>query len=219
MMQYEHDWAGAERSLRKAIELNPNYARAHQFLGLYLSYRGRFDEGIRHLRRAQTIEPAWPGFSALIGMVMIYERRYDEAIDQRTKTLEMDPEFPTTNTYLTFAYLRRGDFNMAETQLRKVRSLAPGSMGYTGQIWAMTGRRSEARAEIERLRVLSQERYVPAYDIATVHAALGDTDETLAWLDRAIDERSTLVSWLPWDPIFDGIRGHPRYQGLLQRLK
>ncbi len=217
-VQYEHDWPGAERAYRRAIELNPTYARAQQFFGLLLALRGRFDEGIAQLRRAQALEPALPGNSALIGMVLMYERRYDEAIEQLQLTLDMDPNFPTTNTYLAAAYLRRGEYDKALDHLGRVKSLAPGSLGCLGQIYALSGRRTEALQEIERLLALSKQRYVPAYDIATIYAALGEADETFDWLTRAFEERSTLVGWLPWDPVFDGIRTDARYAPLVKRL-
>lgn len=217
-VQYEHDWSGAERAYRRAIELNPNSARAPQWFGLLLALQGRFDEGIAQLRRAQALEPALPGNSALIGMVLMYERRYDEAIEQLQLTLDMDPNFPTTNTYLAAAYLRRAEYDKALDHLGRMKSLAPGSLGCRGQIYALSGRRDEALEEIERLLALSKERYVPAYDIATIYAALGQVDETFAWLARAFEERSTLVGWLPWDPVFDGIRTDARYAPLAKRL-
>ncbi len=217
--QYEHDWAGAERAFRRALELNPSNARAHQWYGLYLAGRGQFDEGIAQLRRAQALEPAQPIFSALIGMLMIYQRHYDEAIEQLRLTLEMDPDFPTTNTYLAAAYLRRGDYDQAWDHLGRMKSVAPGSAGYLGQLYALSGRRTEALAELERLLALSKSRYVPAYDIATIHAALGDADQTFAWLARAFEERSQLVALLPWEPVFDGIRTDARYAALAKRLE
>jgi len=156
--------------------------------------------------------------SALVGMVQVYQRRYDEAIAQLDKTLEMDPRLPTAHTYLAFAYLRRGDYDRAARHLSLVTTPTPGSYGYTGQIEALSGRRSAARAEIERLIRLSRSQYVPAYDIATIHAALGETDQTFAWLERAFEDRSTLIVWLPWDPVFDGMRTDPRYEEMAARL-
>lgn len=217
--QYEHDWAGAERAFRRALELNASNARAHQWYGLYLASRGQFDEGIAQLRRAQALEPAQPIFSALIGMLMIYQRRYDEAIEQLRLTLEMDADFPTTNTYLSAAYLRRGDYDQAAEHLGRMKSPAPGSAGYVGQLYALSGRRAEALEELERLVALSKTRYVPAYDIATIHAALGDADQTFVWLARAFEERSQLVAWLPWEPVFDGLRTDARYAALARRLE
>ncbi|MDP9197597.1 MAG: winged helix-turn-helix domain-containing protein [Pseudomonadota bacterium] len=157
-VQYEHDWSGAERAYRRAIELDPNNAFAHQCLGLYLALSGRFDDGIAQMRRAQALEPAQPGYSSLIGMVQIYQRRYDQAIGQLQATLEMDPHFPTTNTYLAMAYLRRGEYDKAMDHLGRTKALAPGSGAYRGQIFALSGRRAEALQELERLQALSKQR-------------------------------------------------------------
>jgi tetratricopeptide (TPR) repeat protein len=216
--QYEHDWTGAERALRRALDLDPSYAPAHQYLGLNLAVSGRFDEGLAHLREAAALEASSPVYSALIGMVLSYERRYDEAIAQLTTTLEMDPALPTAHTYLALAYLRRGDPEGALRHISLVASPTAGSMGYAGQIHALSGRRAEALAEIDRLVALSKERYVPAYDVATIYAALGDVDQTFIWLERAFEDRSTLIAWVAWDEVFDGIRSDQRYPALAERL-
>jgi TolB-like protein/DNA-binding winged helix-turn-helix (wHTH) protein/Flp pilus assembly protein TadD len=217
-VQYEHDWSGAELAYTRAIELSPNYAPAHQWLGLYRSSSGRFDEGIERMHYAQTLEPSSPLYGAMIGMLLIYQRRYDEAIEHLEKTLELDPSLATTRTYLAVAYLRRGEYDLALQHLGQASSLTPGSAAYRGQAYALAGRRKEAEDEIERLIAESQRHYVSAYDIATIHATLGNTDETFAWLDRALEERSQLIAWLPWDPVFDGIRPDPRYPAIAGRL-
>jgi tetratricopeptide (TPR) repeat protein len=192
--------------------------RTYQWCGLQLAVQGRFDEGVAQLRKAQELEPSQPIYSALIGMVMIYQRRYDDAIRQLRLTLEMDPDFATTNTYLAAAYLRNGEYEKALDQLSRVKGLAPGSAACLGQIHALSGRRDKALEEIERLRKLSKQRYVPAYDIATIYAALGEVDETYEWLSRAFGERSQLRGWLLWDYVFDGMRADARYAALVQQL-
>ncbi|HWM29076.1 MAG TPA: winged helix-turn-helix domain-containing protein [Woeseiaceae bacterium] len=217
-VQYEHDWAGAEQAYKRAIELNPNYAPARQMFGLYLSLSGRFDDGLEQMRNAQALEPSSPLSGAMVGMLLNYQRRYDEAIDQLIETVEMDPALPTARTYLAVSYLRRGEYELALDHLRQSSSLTPGSAAYLGQIYALSGRRKEAEAELERLIAESRHRYVPAFDIATIYAALGKTDETFAWLERAFDERSQLIGWVPWDPVFDGIRSDPRYPDVVRRL-
>ncbi|HEX5766247.1 MAG TPA: tetratricopeptide repeat protein [Woeseiaceae bacterium] len=217
-VQYEHDWSGAERAYARAIDLSPNYAPAHQWLGIYRSFSGRFEEGLERMHHAQTLEPASPLYGALIGMLLIYQRRYDEAIEHLEKTLELDPSLATTRTYLALAYLRRGEYDRALQHLDEASSLAPGSAAYRGQAHALAGRRKEAEAEIQRLVADSQQRYVSAYDIATIHASLGNRDEAFTWLERAFAERSQLIAWLPWDPVFDGMRSDPRYSGMAGRL-
>ena len=98
------------------------------------------------------------------------------------------------------------------------RSHTPGSGAYLGQILALSGQRDKAALELERLLADSKQRYVPAYDIATIHASLGNVDQTFEWLERAFDERSQLIHWLPWDAVFDGIRDDARYAPLVARL-
>jgi DNA-binding winged helix-turn-helix (wHTH) protein/TolB-like protein/Flp pilus assembly protein TadD len=215
--QYEHDWVGAERALRRAIELSPGYAPAHQWLGLLLGALGRFDEGMASLRHAQVLDTS-PIYSAMVGKMLNYQRRYDESIDVLQTTLAMAPDLPTAHTYLAVAHLRRGDFALAQEHLARAPSRTPGRAAYPGQILALMGHRDEALAEIRRLIDESREQYVAAYDIATVYAALGDADETMAWLDRAVDERSQLIAWLRWDPVFDDLRHDPRYAVLVARL-
>lgn len=216
-MQYTHDWPGAELELRRAVELNPYYALGHQWLGLLLAESGRFDEGLVHLRRAHELEPI-PVYGSLVGMVLNYQGRFDEAIEQLEAMLDADPRLPTARSYLTYAYLRTGRFDAAAEQLTMLPQETPGGMGYRGQLYALTGRHDDARAEVGRLIELARSRYVPAYDIATIFAVLGDSDATFHWLARAFEERSPIVAWLPWDGAFDGMRDDPRYSALLTGL-
>lgn len=217
-MQYEHDWSGAELAYARAIDLNPNYAPAYQWFGLYLSLSGRFEDGLEHMYRAQSLEPSSAMYGAMIGMLLTYQRRYDEAIEQLENTLKMDPALATTRTYLAMAYLRRGEYDLAMKYLDQSSRLTPGGAAYLGQAYALSGRQSDAKAEIERLIAESQHRYVSAYDISTIYAALGQSDGTFAWLDRAFDERSQLIGWVLWDPVFDPLRSDPRYQKVVRRL-
>lgn len=216
--QYEHDWHGAERALRHALTLNPRYAPAQQWLGMYLAYTGEFEQGLVHLRNAQALEPSAPMYGALVGLVLNYQRRYQEAIAQLQKTLELDAELPTAHTYLAVAYLRRGEFEQALRHLDRAALATPGGLSYAGQIHALSGRHADALAEIERLKALSVRHHAAAYDIATIYGALGNADDAFAWLEHAFEDRSQLIAWLPWDAAFDGLRSDPRYAALVARL-
>jgi TolB-like protein/DNA-binding winged helix-turn-helix (wHTH) protein/Tfp pilus assembly protein PilF len=218
-VQYERDWPAAATAFDRAIALSPSYAPAHQWVGHYLAYMGNIDEGLARIRDAQQLEPASPAYAALIGMFLNYQRRYDEAIDQLTKTLEMDPSLDLAHTHLAVAYMYRGEFELAIDELARTSSVTPGSSGYLGQIYALSGRRDEALAEIERLMAASGDRPVAAHDIATIYAALGDADSTFQWLDRALEDQSQMLGWIRWNPVFDSIRGDARYAAFMQRLK
>lgn len=111
----------------------------------------------------------------------------------------MDPTLPAARAYLTFAYLRPGRLDEAARQLERLAAPGPGSMGYLGQLCALRGRRAEALTKAERLITESEHRYVSAYDIATIFAVLNDSDRALLWLERAFEDRSPLIGWLPRD--------------------
>ena len=90
----------------------------------------------------------------------------------------------------------------------------PGSNAHRAQALALSGRRAAALAELDRVLELSKERYVAAYDIALIYAALGDTENTFLWLERAMEDRSTLISFLAQDPMFDTFHSDPRWAAL-----
>ena len=216
--QYERDWPGAEAALRRAIELSPSFAPAQQWYGHYLAYIGRIEDGLAQVRKAQALEPASPSYGALVGMFLNYQRRYDEAIEQLTKTLETDADLDLAHTHLAVAYMYRGEYERAVAHLSRITSVAPGSGGYLGQIYAFSGRRADALGEIERLEALFERHEAAAHDIASIYGALGDADQAFLWLDRALQDRSQLLGWIRWNPAFDSIRADPRYAAFMRRL-
>ncbi len=215
---YERDMPGAEREYQIALSLVPDYAIAHMWYGLFLGWSGRYEDGLARLRQAQELEPLQLGASANIGMLLYYSRRYDEAIDQLRKVLAVEPGLDHARSFLGRAYLRKGDPAAAIAEFSQRKSLSVGSYADLGMALAFAGRRDEAAAELGRLMALRNERYVSAYDIASVHASLGDADHAFEWLDRAVEERAQLRGLTGVDPSFDGLREDPRMKPLLKRV-
>jgi tetratricopeptide (TPR) repeat protein len=124
-------------------------------------------------------------------------------------------------TYRARAYLHSGQAELALAEfleLRKRDARTPGSVGDVGQALAVLGRLDEAHAELARARQPANGRYVPALDIATLHASLGERDDAFRWLERAFAERSTNISFLEYDPSFDVLHEDPRFAALVQRI-
>jgi tetratricopeptide (TPR) repeat protein len=94
----------------------------------------------------------------------------------------------------------------------------PGSFGDVGQALALSGRRAEALAELDRVLKLSTQRYVSAGDIASIYASLGDTENALAWLDRALQQRASMLGFLAQNPAFDGLHDDPRFAAIVDRV-
>ncbi|HET9531926.1 MAG TPA: tetratricopeptide repeat protein [Blastocatellia bacterium] len=218
---YEWDFAGAESEYRRAIELKPDYATAHHWLGELLVLMGRFDEGFKELTSAQRGDPLSLIINADIGKMHFFTRQPDLAIEQLKKTVEMDPHFPNVKLFLAMAYNQRGMVDEAIAELQEVadrpesRTLFKAVLGY---IYAKAGRTSEAMTILNVLKEGRPGRSAPAFDIALVYTGLGDVDQAFEWLEKARAERNPFLVYVKMDPHFDLLRADPRFADLLRRV-
>jgi TolB-like protein/Tfp pilus assembly protein PilF len=220
---YEWDWPAAEKEFKRAIELNSRYAPAHQWYGGYLTATGRFREADAEKKRALELEPLSLVINFEVGLASYFSRNYNQAIDQFQKTLELDANFPPPHTFLAAAYEQKGMLKEATTAFQKAitvtqgpaRTQATAGLGY---VYAVSGRKAEARKILAELQSLSEHRYVPATDTALIYAGLGDKDKAFAWLDKAYEEHSFSLSNLKVEPRFDPLRSDPRFADLLRSI-
>ncbi len=220
---YDWDWPAAEKEFKRAIELNPRYAPAHQWYGGYLSAIGRFREADAEKKRALELEPLSLIVNFEVGLALYSSRNYDQAIDQFQKTLELDANFPPPHTFLAAAYEQKGMFEEAITAFQRAMSVTQSpaktlAMAGLGHVYAVSGRKTEARKILAELQRLSEHSYVQATDVALVYAGLGDKDKAFAWLDKAYEEHSFALSNLKVEPRFDLLRSDPRFADLLRRI-
>ena len=220
-MAYEWDWAAADREFRRALELNPNYATAHQWYASYLVMMGRFDESTREIKRAQELDPLSRIINANLGLHYYYARKYDESIEQLKKTISIDEGFSIPHQYLGRTYIQKGMYKEAIAELERARELsdnAPEVVASLGHAYAVAGRTNDARRVLTDLDDLARQRYVLPYFRAAVYTGLGDKDEAFAWLERAFDERHPGLVLVNVDPRFDILRSDPRFADLVRRL-
>ncbi|MCA1617587.1 MAG: tetratricopeptide repeat protein, partial [Acidobacteria bacterium] len=124
LLSYDRNYPESFREFQRAIELNPNYATAHQWYGVwYLSGAGRFDEAIAELKRAQELDPLSLVINTDLGSVYIFARQHDKAIEQLRKTIEMDQSFYYAHWRLGEAYEMKGSFRDAIAEYQKARQL------------------------------------------------------------------------------------------------
>jgi serine/threonine protein kinase/tetratricopeptide (TPR) repeat protein len=220
---YDWDWSGAEKEFKRAIELNPRYAPAHQWYGAYLSATGRFREASAEEKRAQELEPLSLIMNFEVALGLYQARNYDQAIDQFQKTLELDPNFPPPHTYLPAAYEQKGMFEEAIAGFQRGIPVTEGAdntltMAGLAHAYAVSGRKTEARRLLAELQRLSEQSYVPAHDVALVYTGLGERDKAFGWLDKASEEHSFNLIYLKTEPRFDPLRSDPRFAELLRRV-
>jgi TolB-like protein/Tfp pilus assembly protein PilF len=220
--QYERDWVGAERELRRAVELNPNYPAAHQFLADLLKALGRFEESTSEMRSALELDPFSMAINTGLGHVLYLSRRFDDSIAQYRKALEIDPTFMLAHLWFGRPYLQEGRFDEAIAEVRQAVRLSGGStmaLAMLAHSLASAGRAGEAREILEQLLERARTHYLPSYWIALIYTGMGDDPQALHWLERAYEERSAWVVWIGVEPRFDRLRATPGFVSLLERMR
>jgi TolB-like protein/DNA-binding winged helix-turn-helix (wHTH) protein/Flp pilus assembly protein TadD len=220
-LYYDWDWAGAEREFRRAIELNPNYANAHHWYAEYLSLLGRHEAAIQESERARDLDPLSSIINTWVGSRYFCARRYDMAIEQYRSVAERDPSFVPVHLALGQAYEQKAMLQEAIAELRRGVELSGGSPVYVASLahaCGLAGRADEARRLIDELQKLSQRKYVASVDIAAAFLGLGEKNQALTLLEKAVQERSPRLLFLGVDPRFDVLRSDARFQLLAKRV-
>jgi TolB-like protein/DNA-binding winged helix-turn-helix (wHTH) protein/Tfp pilus assembly protein PilF len=220
-LEYEYDWAGAEESYHKAIELNPNYATAHHWYAEYLSFVGRFDESIQHIERAFELDPQSLVINTVRGYPYMRSGRCDAAVGYFKKTLEMEPKFPLAHFYLGKCYVEQKQFSDAIKEQLAAISGSGESAAFVAALsvaYAASGNKQEATALLNKLKETSRRSYVSPYSMATVYAGLGETDEAFKWLDKAYDDRDYQLPTIKNDIHFEHLKDDRRFAQLLDRI-
>jgi TolB-like protein/DNA-binding winged helix-turn-helix (wHTH) protein/Tfp pilus assembly protein PilF len=219
-MNYDWNWAEAERQYRQAIALNPNYATAHHWYAEYLTLVGRFDEGLAEIRVAETLDPLSVIVSTDHCKYLLLARRYDSAIKQCQATIEMDPHFVRVYIWLADAEIRKGMFAESIATLERARAMDDwlDSSAVLVYAYAVAGRRSEAKREFERLKRSSKQRHVDPAMFVPAYIGLGDKQQAFAWMEREYTEHSAGLTGMKVHPVFDPLRSDPRFADLMRRV-
>jgi len=220
LSDYEWDREGSEKEYRRAIELKPNYATAHHWLGADLSNIKRFDDSLYELRRAEELDPLSPIIGTNLGDTLVFAHRYDEAIAEYKRTLVRDPNFASAHQSLGSAYGLSGRYPeaIAETRTAVELNKAPARKGYLGLWLAKSGNRQEALKLLSELKQESSQNYVQSYSFALIYIGLGDKEEALNWLEKEVLGRSERASSFAVAPELDGLRSEPRFKAMLKRM-
>jgi TolB-like protein/DNA-binding winged helix-turn-helix (wHTH) protein/Flp pilus assembly protein TadD len=218
---YDYDWPGAEKEFRRAIQLDPQYATAHQWYAEFLSWQGRFDEAFAESSQARQLDPLSLIIATDYATILYYSRQYENAVRQCRSVLELDPTYGRAQVSMipSFSQLGRYDEAIDEINRWAARGQEPWLWAWEAAVYGRSGRAAQARralAKLEQVAGSQQDRNAMFF---VAYSGTGQKERFLALLESAYEEHSNSVVEIKVDPIFDPIRSDPRFQNLLRRVR
>jgi TolB-like protein len=221
-MSYDWDLPAAEKELKLAINLNPNYRTAHEWYAHLLMVEGRFDEALAETNQVLELEPATPLFHVVRAEILYHARRYDESISESLSVVQAHPEFVLAYYWLGSAYREKKMYPEAITtfeQARKMTADLPFLVMAAGHAHAVAGDIGQANNALKKLAQLKQTRFVPDLYPAAIYVGLGDKAQAFHFLDLAYQQRIDRLIYLRVEPMADLLRSDPRFTQFLAAVR
>ena len=214
---YDFDWSMAERELRRAIELKPDDASAHHRYALVLVMKGRCKEGQAQAEKASQLDPTSLAIRNYLTVSLYCAREYGRAIEQARKTLELDPGFALARSFLALSYIGQGRYTEAVQELEKLEATNRyvGDLGYA---YGIAGQREKALRLLSDLDARSRTEYVTPTVRSLIYLGLGEKEQALSWLEKAVTARDWRLRQLKFDPRWDPLRSEPRFARILKEV-
>jgi adenylate cyclase len=219
---YDWDWTGAEENFKRAIELNPNYAKAHLWYGLLLSTLGRNDEALAEIKRAIEIDPLSPDIKA--GHVTILEgrREYAEALALARENVKFNKESGFGRRALAIFLFHQGEYTqvieVCEQELPRKNSQKFVWLSLLATAYTKIGQSEKADENLKKLEELSQTDTKALYSLAQNYTERGRFDEALVVLQKCFEMREERMIWLKVEPRFANLRDNLRFQEILRKM-
>jgi TolB-like protein/DNA-binding winged helix-turn-helix (wHTH) protein/Flp pilus assembly protein TadD len=220
MENYDYDWTGAEREFRRAIQLDPQYPTAHQWYAESLSWQGRFDEALAESERARQLDPLSPIIATDHGAILYESRQYESALKEYRSVTELDPTFSHAADSMIQVYLQLGRYDEAMNGVSRwaARTEGPWIWVWKAAVLSHSGHAEEARQALATLEQISAGRPYRTVTLLNAYAGTGQNERAIELLQKAYSEHSNAVVQIKVDPMFDSLRGDPRFEDMLRRV-
>ncbi len=218
---YEWDWQAADREFKRALDLRPSFADAHFSYSRFLAASGHMPEATLELRKAEELDPRELSLKANTALLAYFQGQYDDALKSLLELAKADPALSVAHWGVGLAYEQKGSAREALASLEEAARLSKGPtiQASLAHAQALFGQRDKARTVLSSLEERARSSYVPSYHFAIIYAGLGERDRAFEWLERAYQERSTVLAYLRLDPRLAPLRSDPRYADLVKRLQ
>lgn len=219
---FDWDWREAEAEFRRAIDLCPGYASAHQWYAAdLLAPLGRLTEARAEIDLACELDPLSMPVAVSRGLQSYYERDYDRAIGEYLKALALDEHFGLAHYFLGQAYTLKEKHADAVRELQCARELTGGSLeviAALGHAYAAAGNRDEAMRQLHELMDYSQNRFVSPVLFSQIFVGLQEREAAIEFLEKALPVRPPDFIWIGVRPVFDSIRTDKRFVALCESM-
>jgi tetratricopeptide (TPR) repeat protein len=215
------DWAGAETSLLRAIELNPSNPWSYHWYAYFVVSQGRIAEGLELNARAVALDPFSVPINSIRGWILYVSGDYEGSKGQCRATVGIEPAHPGPHAYLAMAYQQLGEYEHGIQEMEVAYDLG-GNMSILrsllGHAYALGNRKAEANQIAAELEITAQSTYVCAYYMAVLYAGLGDYQKVAHWLLRGIEDCDSWVLYLKMDPRLAAFRTDRRFAEVQRAL-
>jgi TolB-like protein/Tfp pilus assembly protein PilF len=217
---YDYDWSGAEKEFRRATQLNPQYATAHQWYAEFLSWQGRFGEAFAESERARQLDPLSLIIASDYAAILYHSRQYDAALKQYRSVLELDPGFDHARDEMIPSYLQLGRYDEAVDLINRWADGEEGAwkLAWTAAVYGRSGHAEKARRALAKLEQISRSRADRTAILLIAYSGTGQGERVIELLQNAYSEHSNAVVQIKVDPLYDSIRSDPRFEDLLRRV-
>ena len=214
--EVDWDWTGANTSLQRAVELDPeNSAVLNLAAGLADSF-GRFEEAVELVRRAIALDPLNAAIRGSLAEICFTMGRHEEAEAEFKKALELDPDLPPIHEGLGLVYLAQG---RAQNALAEIEREQMGMWRLQGQAVAYYALRRKRESDAALSELIAKYQSQSAFQIAEVYASRKEPDQAFKWLDRAYVLHDSGVAETKLSSLLKNLRGDPRYTAFLKKLR
>jgi TolB-like protein/tetratricopeptide (TPR) repeat protein len=216
-LQYDWNWAEAEKEYQLALKLNPNYVDAHLEYGRFVQALGRNDEALTQMHYADELDPFNIGVKETEAWVTYASRQYDLALQQFENLGDDDG--------LILIYREKGMYPEAIAARERWAATDPSEsrdpypLAVLASIYGLQGRNDEAEPLIKELKETARYRYVSGFLFAEAYVGLGQCDQAITWLERAYEEHDQWMVFANSYPGLDRLRSEPRFQALMRRMR
>jgi len=214
---FDYDYAAADREVRRALELNPSLAYAHTLRAFLLFETDDRAGAIREIEESRRLDPMSFLVAVYGDMASAMLGDYERLVRDVHNDLAQDPTNEMFGSLLAYGYAGLGQRDSALAVLRRTPCTIGYSCGFEGVAFARLRDRTSAQERIRQLESLSKRQYIPADCVAWIYAQLGDTDASIMWFSRAVEERSAAATFAKRAPFFAGMKDDPRFVALVKR--